>query len=575
MKRLGVFLKPYTLQSILGPLFKLFEALLELLVPLIVADIIDTGISLGDSGYIIRKCLLLVGLGLAGLACSITAQYFAAKAAIGFTASVRHALFQKVQSLSYAELDKLGTSTLLTRMTSDMNQVQTGLNLALRLLLRSPFVVFGAMIMAFTIDVKSAWVFAVIIPLLFIVVFAIMFSCIPLYRKVQGRLDSVLGAAKENLTGVRVIRAFGKERQEVEDFAQKSGALLSSQLFVGKISALLNPVTYVMINLAIIAVLRVGGGQVDRGILTQGQVLALYNYMSQILVELIKMANLILSMTKAAASAKRVSAILALESSLDAPQTAPQEPERAPAVEFQNVTFTYPTGGAPALSGISFTLPRGKTLGIIGGTGSGKSTLVNLIPRFYDVQEGSVLVAGCNVKDYPLETLRRKIGLVPQKALLFKGTIRENLLWGNEGANDDELREALTAAQALDVVNAKPAGLEEPVETGGRNFSGGQRQRLTIARALVRKPEILILDDSASALDFATDAALRKALRKLSWHPAVVIISQRTASIRFADEILVLDDGKPAGLGAHDELLKTSNVYREIYDSQFKKEDAT
>ena len=574
MKRLGVYLRPYTLQSILGPLFKLFEALLELLVPLIVADIIDTGISRGDGGYIIKRCLLLVGLGLAGLACSITAQYFAAKAAIGFTASVRHALFQKVQSLSYAELDKLGTSTLLTRMTSDMNQVQTGLNLALRLLLRSPFVVFGAMIMTFTIDVKSAWVFAVIIPLLFIVVFAIMFSCIPLYRRVQGRLDGVLGAAKENLTGVRVIRAFGKGRQEVESFEEKSGALLSSQLFVGKISALLNPVTYVMINLAIIAVLRVGGGQVDKGILTQGQVLALYNYMSQILVELIKMASLILSMTKAAASAKRVSAILALKSSLNAPELAPCAPERAPAVEFDGVTFTYPTGGAPALSGISFTLPRGRTLGIIGGTGSGKSTLINLIPRFYDVQEGSVLVDGCNVKDYPLETLRRKIGLVPQKALLFKGTIRENLLWGNEGANDDELREALTAAQALDVVNAKPAGLDEPVETGGRNFSGGQRQRLTIARALVRKPEILILDDSASALDFATDAALRKALRSLSWNPAVVIISQRTASIRFADEILVLDDGKPAGLGTHDELLRTSGVYREIYDSQFKKEDA-
>lgn len=574
MKRLGVFLKPYTLQSILGPLFKLFEALLELLVPLIVADIIDTGISLGDGGYIIRRCLLLVGLGLAGLACSITAQYFAAKAAIGFTASVRHALFQKVQSLSYAELDKLGTSTLLTRMTSDMNQVQTGLNLALRLLLRSPFVVFGAMIMAFTIDAKSAWVFAVIIPLLFLVVFAIMFSCIPLYRKVQGRLDSVLGAAKENLTGVRVIRAFGKERQETQSFEEKSGELLSSQLFVGKISALLNPVTYVMINLAIIAVLRIGGGQVDRGILTQGQVLALYNYMSQILVELIKMASLILSMTKAAASAKRVASILALESSLDAPEKAPEESACAPAVEFSDVTFTYPTGGAPALAGISFRLERGKTLGIIGGTGSGKSTLVNLIARFYDVQEGSVLVDGCNVRDYPLEPLRRKIGLVPQKALLFKGTIRENLLWGNEDATDDALREALDDAQALDVVNAKPAGLDEPVETGGRNFSGGQRQRLTIARALVRKPEILILDDSASALDFATDAALRKALRTLSWRPAVIIISQRTASIRFADEILVLDDGKPAGLGTHEELLNASRVYREIYDSQFKKEDA-
>ncbi len=574
MKRLGVYLKPYTLESILGPLFKLLEALLELLVPLVVADIIDTGIGAGDSGFIVKRCLLLIGLGLLGLASSVTAQYFAAKAAIGFTASVRHALFGKVQSLSYAELDKLGTSTLMTRMTSDMNQVQTGLNLALRLLLRSPFVVFGAMIMAFTIDVKSAWVFAVIIPLLFAVVFGIMFSCIPLYKKVQGRLDGVLGAAKENLSGVRVIRAFGKEKQETESFENKSGELLSSQLFVGKISALLNPVTYVMINFAIIAVLRVGGGQVYKGILTQGQVLALYNYMSQILVELIKMANLILSMTKATASAKRVAAILALESSLDVPQENPEEPKAAPAIEFDGVTFTYPTGGAPALSDISFTLEHGKTLGIIGGTGSGKSTLIGLIPRFYDVQEGCVKVDGCDVRQYPLETLRRKIGLVPQKALLFKGTIREDLLWGDEGATDDEIRDALRAAQAQEVVDGKPEGLDYEVETGGRNFSGGQRQRLTIARALVRKPEVLILDDSASALDFATDAALRHALRELPWKPAVVIISQRTASIRFADEILVLDDGRLAGRGTHEELLQTCDVYREIYESQFKKEDA-
>ena len=571
---MGVYLKPYTLESILGPLFKLLEALLELLVPLVVADIIDTGIGAGDSGFIVKRCLLLIGLGLLGLASSVTAQYFAAKAAIGFTASVRHALFGKVQSLSYAELDKLGTSTLMMRMTSDMHQVQRGLNLALRLLLRSPFVVFGAMIMAFTIDVKSAWVFAVIIPLLFAVVFGIMFSCIPLYKKVQGRLDGVLGAAKENLAGVRVIRAFGKERQEVESFEEKSGQLLSSQLFVGKISALLNPVTYVMINLAIIAVLRVGGGQAYKGILTQGQVLALYNYMSQILVELIKMANLILSITKATASAKRVAAILALESSLDVPQENPEEQEDVPAVEFDGVTFTYPTGGAPALSDISFTLEHGKTLGIIGGTGSGKSTLIGLIPRFYDVQEGCVKVDGCDVRQYPLETLRRKIGLVPQKALLFKGTIRENLLWGDEGATDDEIRDALRAAQAQEVVDGKPEGLDYEVETGGRNFSGGQRQRLTIARALVRKPEVLILDDSASALDFATDAALRHALRELPWKPAVVIISQRTASIRFADEILVLDDGKLAGRGTHDELLQTCDVYREIYESQFKKEDA-
>ena len=557
MKRLGVYLKPYTLQSILGPLFKLLEALLELFVPLVVADIIDTGIASGDSGYLLRRCLLLIGLGLLGLAASVTAQYFAAKAAIGFTAGVRHAVFQKVQSLSYAELDRLGTSTLMTRMTSDMNQVQTGLNLALRLLLRSPFVVFGAMIMAFTIDVKSAWVFAVIIPLLFAVVFAIMFSCIPLYRRVQGRLDGVLGAAKENLAGVRVIRAFGKERQEVKSFEEKSGALLSSQLFVGKISALLNPVTYVMINLAIIAVLRTGAGQVDKGILTQGQVMALYNYMSQILVELIKMASLILSMTKATASAKRVASVLALESSLSVPEQDPQEKKDAPAVR-----------------DISFALGHGKTLGIIGGTGSGKSTLISLIPRFYDVSAGAVKVDGCDVKDFPLQTLRGKIGLVPQKALLFLGTIRDNLRWGKENATDEELYEALRAAQALEVVEGKPKGLDDPVETGGRNFSGGQRQRLTIARALVRRPELLILDDSASALDFATDAALRRALRELPWHPAVVIISQRTASIRFADEILVLDDGRLAGKGTHDELLETCEVYREIYESQFKKEDA-
>ena len=574
MKKLLQYLGNYKKESILGPLFKLLEASFELIVPLVMAAIIDTGVANADRPYIMKMSLVLFLLALIGLICAITAQYFAAKAAIGFTGGVRHALFAKVQSLSYAELDKLGTSTLMTRMTSDMNQVQTGLNLALRLLLRSPFVVFGAMIMAFTIDVKSAWVFAVIIPLLFVVVFGIMFSCIPLYRRVQGRLDGVLGAAKENLAGVRVIRAFGKERQEVESFEKKSGELLSAQLFVGKISALLNPVTYVMINLAIIAVLRAGAGQVDKGVLTQGQVMALYNYMSQILVELIKMANLILSMTKATASAKRVAAILALESSLPVPAENPQEDPAAPAVAFDGVTFTYPTGGAPALSDISFRLERGKTLGIIGGTGAGKSTLIGLIPRFYDVQTGSVAVDGCEVKAYPLETLRKKIGLVPQKALLFKGTIRENLRWGNENASDEDIREALAAAQAQEVVDGKPEGLDYEVETGGKNFSGGQRQRLTIARALVRKPEVLILDDSASALDFATDAALRHALRKLSWQPAVVIISQRTASIRFADEILVLDDGKLVGKGTHDELLQTCAVYREIYDSQFKKEDA-
>ena len=574
MKRILVYLKPHTRDSILAPLFKLTEALLELLIPLIVASIIDTGVATGDKGYILSRCGWMIGLGLLGLLCSVTAQYFAARAATGFTASLRETLFAHIQTLGYADLDRVGTPTLLTRLTSDMNQVQNGLNLTLRLLLRSPFVVFGAMVMAFTVDAKAALVFVVTIPALFAVVFAIMLACIPLYRRVQEKLDRVLGATRENLDGVRVIRAFRLQNRETDAFSEKNADLTHMQRFVGRISALLNPLTYVIVNLAIVAILRTGAVRVDSGALTQGQVIALYNYMSQILVELIKMANLILSMTKATASAKRVAAILALESSLDVPQENPEEQEDAPAVEFDGVTFTYPTGGAPALDDISFTLGHGKTLGIIGGTGSGKSTLIGLIPRFYDVQKGSVKVEGCDVKQYPLDTLRRKIGLVPQKALLFKGSIRENLLWGDEGAADDAIYDALKAAQAQEVVDGKPEGLDYEVETGGRNFSGGQRQRLTIARALVRKPEVLILDDSASALDFATDAALRHALRELPWKPAVVIISQRTASIRFADEILVLDDGRLAGRGTHEELLQTCDVYREIYESQFKKEDA-
>mgnify|MGYP003289265080 CR=1 FL=1 len=574
MKKLLKYITEYRKECILGPLFKLLEACFDLTVPLGTSWLIDRGISQNDVPYIWKMGGLLLILAAIGLTCSITAQYFAAKASVGTATGLRRQLLEKIQGLSFTELDKIGTSTLITRMTSDVNQVQSGANMFLRLFLRSPFIVFGAMIMAFTINTQIALIFVIAIIVMFVIVFGIMFITAPMYRNVQKNLDDVTGATREDLGGVRVIRAFGKERQEVESFEEKSGALLSSQLFVGKISALLNPVTYVMINLAIIAVLRVGGEQVYKGILTQGQVLALYNYMSQILVELIKMANLILSMTKAAASAKRVAAILALESSLDVPQENPEEPEAVPAVEFDGVTFTYPTGGAPALSDISFTLEHGKTLGIIGGTGSGKSTLIGLIPRFYDVQEGCVKVDGCDVRQYPLETLRRKIGLVPQKALLFKGTIRENLLWGDEGAADDAIYDALKAAQAQEVVDGKPEGLDYEVETGGRNFSGGQRQRLTIARALVRKPEVLILDDSASALDFATDAALRHALRELPWKPAVVIISQRTASIRFADEILVLDDGKLAGRGTHEELLQTCDVYREIYESQFKKEDA-
>ena len=572
MKRLGVYLKPYTLQSILGPLFKLLEALLELFVPLVVADIIDTGIASGDSGYLVRRCLLLIGLGLLGLAASVTAQYFAAKAAIGFTASVRHALFGKVQSLSYAELDKLGTSTLMTRMTSDMNQVQTGLNLALRLLLRSPFVVFGAMIMAFTIDVKSAWVFAVIIPLLFAVVFAIMFSCIPLYRRVQTKLDGVTGAAQENLSGVRVIRAFTREQTETESFAEKTGDLFSAQQFVGKLSALLNPLTYVIINLAIVAILRVGGVRVNEGAITQGQLIALYNYMSQILVELIKFANLILNITKSVACAGRISQVLETKSSMADGQDALPDGSGSPALQFCGVSFRYPGAGADALSSISFSAAPGQTIGVIGGTGAGKSTLANLIPRFYDATQGQVLVCGEDVRQLRLQALRPSIGVVPQKALLFSGTIRGNLRWGNADASDEALWDALRAAQADGVVQDKKGQLDAAVEPGGRNFSGGQRQRLTIARALVRRPAILILDDSASALDFATDAALRKALAHLPWKPTVVLISQRVSSIRHADKIVVLDDGHMAGLGTHTQLQQTCPVYQEIYASQFKKE---
>ena len=548
MKKLLVYLRPYRLQAILAPVFKLLEAAFELLVPLIMADIIDVGIAAGDTGYILKKCLLLVGLGLCGFASATCAQYFSAKAATGATASLRHALFAHIQSLSYAELDTIGPATLVTRMTSDMNQVQTGLNLTLRLLLRSPIVVFGSMIMAFTIDVRSALIFVVTIPVLFAIVFAIMLSCIPLYRRVQAKLDGVTGAAQENLSGVRVIRAFTREQTETESFDGRLAGLFAAQRFVGKLSALLNPLTYVVINLAIVAILKTGSVRVDAGIITQGQLIALYNYMSQILVELIKFANLILNITKSVACAGRISQVLETKSSMADGQDALPDGSGSPALQFCEVSFRYP--------------------------GAGKSTLANLIPRFYDATQGQVLVCGEDVRQLRLQALRPSIGVVPQKALLFSGTIRDNLRWGNAQASDEDLWQALQDAQADQVVRGKQGGLDAEVEPGGRNFSGGQRQRLTIARALVRRPAILILDDSASALDFATDAALRKALAHLPWKPTVVLISQRVSSIRHADQILVLDDGRLAGTGTHDKLLQSCPVYQEICRSQYKKEDA-
>ena len=572
MKKLLVYLRPYRLQAILAPVFKLLEAAFELLVPLIMADIIDVGIAAGDTGYILKKCLLLVGLGLCGFASATCAQYFSAKAATGATASLRHALFAHIQSLSYAELDTIGPATLVTRMTSDMNQVQTGLNLTLRLLLRSPIVVFGSMIMAFTIDVRSALIFVVTIPVLFAIVFAIMLSCIPLYRRVQAKLDGVTGAAQENLSGVRVIRAFTREQTETESFDGRLAGLFAAQRFVGKLSALLNPLTYVVINLAIVAILKTGSVRVDAGIITQGQLIALYNYMSQILVELIKFANLILNITKSAACAGRISQVLDTKSSMaDGAGTLPDGAGEAE-LEFRHVSFRYPQAGADALTDISFCAAPGETIGVIGGTGSGKSTLANLIPRFYDATDGQVLVRGEDVKTLQLQALRTRIGVVPQKALLFSGTIRGNLHWGNADASDEALWDALRAAQADGVVQDKKGQLDAAVEPGGRNFSGGQRQRLTIARALVRRPELLILDDSASALDFATDAALRKALSKLPWKPTVVLISQRVSSIRHADKIVVLDDGHMAGLGTHTQLQQTCPVYQEICRSQEKGE---
>ena len=574
MNRLFVYLKDYKKETILGPLFKLLEASFELFVPLVVASMIDVGIKTGDTGYIIRMCLVLISLGVIGLVCSITAQYFAAKAAVGFVKKIRHSLFRHIQSLSYTELDTLGTSTMITRMTSDVNQVQNGTNLTLRLLLRSPFVVFGAMIMAFTIDWQAALVFVVTIPLLSIVVFGIMLVSIPLYRKVQSRLDRLLGITRENLTGVRVLRAFCKENEEIAEFETRNEDLTGVQKFVGRISALMNPVTYLIINFAVIALIWTGALRVESGILTQGMVVALYNYMSQILVELIKMANLIINITKAVACGNRIAAVFDITSSQEQSSASPETKKDAPLVEFRDVALQYKNAGEDSLSGLSFTAAAGETIGVIGGTGSGKSSLVGLIPRFYDATQGAVLVQGADVRDYPLDELRGMIGVVPQKVVLFQGTVRDNMKWGNPDATDDEIWDALASAQAQEVVESKEGGLDFVIEQGGRNLSGGQRQRLTIARALVRRPRILILDDSSSALDFATDAALRKAIRELPYSPTVFLVSQRASSIQYADRIIVLDDGCPVGIGTHEELLESCGVYREIYNSQFRKEDA-
>ena len=574
VKSLFAYMKDYKKECVLGPLFKLLEASFELMVPLVMAAVIDVGIANGDRGYIGRMCLVMAALGVIGLVCSITAQFFAAKASVGVAAKLRHALFAHIQELSFTEMDTAGTSTLITRMTSDINQVQNGLNLALRLLLRSPFVVFGAMVMAFTIDVPAALVFVVAIPLLAVVVFGVMLWTMPRYKKVQAGLDRVLGNTRENLTGVRVIRAFGREEAETGRFETENNALTKLHEHVGRVSALMTPVTYVIINLATVVLIWVGAVRVDTAIITQGAVVALINYMSQILVELIKLANLIINITKALACASRVQGVLDTESSMEAPQAlsnvVEQNQER---VTFRNVALTYQGAGAASLSGLSFSVKPGETVGVIGGTGSGKSSLVNLIPRFYDATQGDVLVDGHNVRDYPLASLREKVGVVPQRAVLFTGTIRDNLKWGKPDATDEELWQALETAQARDFVEEKPGGLDEPVSQGGKNFSGGQRQRLTIARALVRKPEILILDDSASALDFATDARLRKAIRQMEGGPTVFIVSQRASSIRYADKIIVLDDGEAVGIGTHEELLKHCEVYREIFESQFQREE--
>ena len=572
MKNLLKYLKGYEKQCVLGPLFKLLEAAFELLIPLVVARIVDQGIGSGNTGYIVKMCLVMVALGIIGLAMAVCAQYFSAMAAVGFSTRLRHVLMEHILHLSYSQIDQLGTSTMVTRMTSDINQVQNGVNLTLRLLLRSPFVVFGAMIMAFTIDFQAALVFAGVIPVLCLIVFGIMLITMPMYKRVQSALDGVTSATRQNLAGVRVLRAFCKEDTEVEGFEAQTEGLTTRQLSAGRISALMNPVTYVVINLAVVLLVNVGAVKVEHGILTQGLVIALYNYMSQILVELIKMANLIITLAKAVACGNRLSSVLKLES--DQENGAETGDALTGDVEFRDVTARYAGSASPSLEHISFHARPGQTIGIIGGTGSGKTTLVNLIPRLYDVSEGAVLLDGKKVQDYDMISLRQRIGVVPQKAVLFKGTIRQNLKWGNENATDTELWDALKTAQAQEVVQGKDGALDAPVEQGGANFSGGQRQRLTIARALVRKPSVLILDDSASALDYATDANLRMAIRNMENPPTTFIVSQRAASVRYADEILVLDDGLLVGRGTHDDLLESCPTYQEIYYSQFPKEAA-
>lgn len=575
MKKLLVFLRDYKKETVLAPLFKMLEACFELFVPLVMAAVIDRGIAQSDMNYILKMGLVLVMLGIIGLVCSITAQYFAAKAAVGFAAGLKHALFAHIQRLSFSEMDMLGTSTMITRMTSDANQVQNGVNMVLRLFLRSPFIVFGAMIMAFTIDVKAALIFVVTIPLLSVVVFGIMMVTMPLYKKVQAGLDKVLGKTRENLTGVRVIRAFHKEEQEKTEFEESNSALTHMQMFVGRISALTNPVTYIIVNVATIVLIYTGAVRVDTGYITQGEVVALVNYMSQILIELVKLANLIITITKALACANRIQNVFELQPSMEWQDKKAEKKavsrtdnESPYAVEFDHVGLTYRGAGAESLSDIDFKVKKGQTVGIIGGTGSGKSSLVHLIPRFYDATRGCVKINGRDVKSYGMEELREKIGMVMQKAVLFQGSIRDNLSWGKKDATEEEIERALEISQAKEFVDAKPQGILEQVAQGGKNLSGGQRQRLTIARAVVREPEILILDDSASALDYATDAKLRRAIRGMGEKTTVFIVSQRTSSIQYADCIIVLEDGHMAGIGTHEELLADCKVYQEIHYSQ-------
>ena len=581
MKTLLAYLKGYKKESILAPLFKMLEASFELFVPLVMAAIIDVGIANKDKPYIVKMCFVLIALGIIGLVCSITAQYFAAKAATGVGTGIRHGLFEHIQKFTFTEMDQLGTSTLITRMTSDINQIQSGVNLVLRLFLRSPFIVFGAMIMAFTVDVKAALVFVVTIPLLSLIVFGIMLVTMPMYKKVQADLDQVLLATRENLTGARVIRAFNKEEDETKRFENANQILTDAQKYVGRISGMMNPLTYIIVNGAIIALIYVGAVRVDVGDLTQGQVVALINYMSQILVELVKLANLIISVTKAAACLNRVESVLAVKPDMNegdvrwesnSSEEGLELKNKVPVVEFSHVSLTYKGTSDTSLSNINFCAEKGQTIGIIGGTGSGKSSLVNLIPRFYDATEGTVKINGRDIKEYQTENLREHIGVVLQKAVLFKGSIADNLRWGKEDATEQDMYDALDISQAREFVDTKQGGLEFQIEQGGRNLSGGQKQRMTIARALVRKPEILILDDSASALDFATDAALRKSIKEMKNQPTVFIVSQRAASIQYADQIIVLDDGEMAGIGTHEELLKDCPIYQEIYYSQFPKE---